>query len=509
MALSRQDENDILAYLAADPRVVSATLYDANISVPDLATLLGSTDALLFTTDSGQNSANDVVLGNLMADYVDAGRGLLLSTFTWNDPSNIGISGRVMTSGYSPFISPGTQGGGGVIDLNASNTLHPALANVHSFAAQYDNHAVTLDVGASMIAVYTDSALLLAENASGNVLGLSAFPSPGTSRGSIYLTGDYAVLVVNSLAYATGGTGSHHVTVDPDTDVFDVDFGNQLLLPGDYNADGYVDRADYTVWRNSLGQTGFAAYSGADGNGNGLIDKADYSVWKAHFGETRVITNLNVGNPIPLAGDYNSDGSVDRVDYTVWRNSLGQSGFAAYSGADGNGDSVVDKSDYSIWKSHFGETLLGTGGGSGSQDTLTSSLVATAGLRTESAEIGTALADIGNLDSTDVGELSRVEPVEVSRVERVADESIGISGLRTPASRRDGARRQLFAETARRLTLRDDALVAWLASRADDAWELGDSSARERADDWTADDSSDSFANAVDEALESLLAEAV
>jgi autotransporter-associated beta strand protein len=54
-------------------------------------------------------------------------------------------------------------------------------------------------------------------------------------------------------------------------------------LVGDYNHDGIVDAADYTVWRDSLGSTTNLA---ADGNGNGVIDAGDYDVWKMHFGQT-------------------------------------------------------------------------------------------------------------------------------------------------------------------------------------------------------------------------------
>ena len=52
----------------------------------------------------------------------------------------------------------------------------------------------------------------------------------------------------------------------------------QIVLPfilGDYNHNGVVDAADYTVWRDSLGKA-VAVGVGADGNGNGLIDAGDY-----------------------------------------------------------------------------------------------------------------------------------------------------------------------------------------------------------------------------------------
>lgn len=55
-------------------------------------------------------------------------------------------------------------------------------------------------------------------------------------------------------------------------------------LAGDYNDNGVVDAADYTVWRDSLGATGTGL--AADGNNNNVIDQADYNVWRTNFGQT-------------------------------------------------------------------------------------------------------------------------------------------------------------------------------------------------------------------------------
>ena len=57
----------------------------------------------------------------------------------------------------------------------------------------------------------------------------------------------------------------------------------QPRLPGDYNADGSVDAADFTTWQNTLGQV-VPRYSGADGNGSRVVDRADYSIWAGAFG---------------------------------------------------------------------------------------------------------------------------------------------------------------------------------------------------------------------------------
>ena len=54
------------------------------------------------------------------------------------------------------------------------------------------------------------------------------------------------------------------------------------LVPGDFNRDGTVNAADYSVWRDTLGQTGPAL--AADADDSGIVDSADYDVWKLHFG---------------------------------------------------------------------------------------------------------------------------------------------------------------------------------------------------------------------------------
>jgi hypothetical protein len=52
----------------------------------------------------------------------------------------------------------------------------------------------------------------------------------------------------------------------------------RVALAGDYNGDGSVNAADYTVWRNTQGS---ADDLRADGNGDGSVDQADYDLWKA------------------------------------------------------------------------------------------------------------------------------------------------------------------------------------------------------------------------------------
>jgi len=53
------------------------------------------------------------------------------------------------------------------------------------------------------------------------------------------------------------------------------------VLPGDYNQNGVVDAADYTVWRDNLGSDTAIVNDDTPG-----VMADDYDRWKAHFGET-------------------------------------------------------------------------------------------------------------------------------------------------------------------------------------------------------------------------------
>ncbi|MEN0110953.1 MAG: hypothetical protein AAF805_09540 [Planctomycetota bacterium] len=65
---------------------------------------------------------------------------------------------------------------------------------------------------------------------------------------------------------------------------------SRVLINGDYNGDGVVDAADYTVWRDARANVGNRWVG--DGSGNGEIDAADYVVWTSSF------TNRG-GSPVP------------------------------------------------------------------------------------------------------------------------------------------------------------------------------------------------------------------
>lgn len=66
-----------------------------------------------------------------------------------------------------------------------------------------------------------------------------------------------------------------------------------LKIPGDYNRDGVVDAADYTVWRDMLGQSGSGLV--ADGDGSGTVGEEDYAIWRENFGMGWASGDLTTG----------------------------------------------------------------------------------------------------------------------------------------------------------------------------------------------------------------------
>ena len=57
----------------------------------------------------------------------------------------------------------------------------------------------------------------------------------------------------------------------------------ELGIPGDFNADGNVDLADYTVWRDALGSSLVLANDLTPGS----VDADDYQLWRSFFGFIR------------------------------------------------------------------------------------------------------------------------------------------------------------------------------------------------------------------------------
>jgi hypothetical protein len=71
------------------------------------------------------------------------------------------------------------------------------------------------------------------------------------------------------------------------------------LLAGDYNSDGAVNAADYTVWRDNLGAPAGTLENDVDG---GVIGMAHYETWRSNYGAESAPMAFETAIPEPSAG---------------------------------------------------------------------------------------------------------------------------------------------------------------------------------------------------------------
>lgn len=103
----------------------------------------------------------------------------------------------------------------------------------------------------------------------------------------------------------SGFYGVYEITIDGQTFILDLTKGQSqyslAVAPCDYNADGLVDAADYTLWHDTLGST---ADLRADGNGNFIIDEGDFDVWKSLFGTSYAGAGQGSAAAVPEPGTW-------------------------------------------------------------------------------------------------------------------------------------------------------------------------------------------------------------
>jgi hypothetical protein len=178
---------DVQTYLSSFSDLAVIDIVDVRLSTPSLATLLNY-DAVLVWSDS--DFFNPVALGNILANYVDAGGGVVLATFSWYGPS-FDLEGRMMTD-YSPFVQAGDNLYT-TANLGTYDSSHPIMQGVTT-VSEYYRDDVTLATDAVQIAAWDDGVPFVATK--GRVVGMTLFPPP------LQWTGDVPTLIHNALLWS-------------------------------------------------------------------------------------------------------------------------------------------------------------------------------------------------------------------------------------------------------------------------------------------------------------------
>ena len=238
------DVNNLKTKLLNTNKFNSVDIFDAKTGTPTLSNLLNY-DAVLITSDLSY--ADPVSLGNVIADYIDAGGGVVNSLYSENSPRewivpgwgdvgiNLDLSSRFYTKNYNLFsIQPYTWGSPQNLGFKKIISSHPILNGVNTFSggeASYTSDGIpTLTSGSSVIASWSNDWPLVIVNddiGSSHVkrVDLNFYAiviSDGIDRslsgwfnGGWDASSDGALLIANSLLYVCNGLNTDPSFANP------------------------------------------------------------------------------------------------------------------------------------------------------------------------------------------------------------------------------------------------------------------------------------------------------
>jgi hypothetical protein len=161
-------------------------------------------DVLLVYSDV--EFGDPVALGDLLADYVDAGGALVLAVFAMNPTWS--LDGRFETDDYYAIPESTVAGNDGPIALGTFDALHPILSGVSAFSggtASLRPSGAGVHAQATEVASWSDGAPLVATRLVNGVrrVDLGFFP-PSSAVDLGLWSGDGDLLLANALLWAAG-----------------------------------------------------------------------------------------------------------------------------------------------------------------------------------------------------------------------------------------------------------------------------------------------------------------
>ncbi|MDZ7292746.1 MAG: S8 family serine peptidase [candidate division KSB1 bacterium] len=197
--------SDVQAKLMATGLFSSVTIIDAATTIPTLAQLRNY-DAVLVWRNL--RFLNDTQIGDVLADYVDSGGGVVLGMWAMVTPNT--IAGRFNSQNYW-VITPSDLSASGFASLGTVfDSSHPIMANVRSFnggSSSYRPGTTTLVSGATLIANWSDGKPLVATRIINGTRRVDLGFRPPSTDATVYgwdSSTDGARLLANALAWAAG-----------------------------------------------------------------------------------------------------------------------------------------------------------------------------------------------------------------------------------------------------------------------------------------------------------------
>jgi hypothetical protein len=199
--------NDVVTNIMGDPRIASVTGVVITGVTPTLAEMQVFDAVLVFTNSTPQNS---VLLGDNLADYVDAGGGAVLTMFAIRATvSNRTVEGRFMTDNYyciERSVGSSTTGNATLGTIHVPSS--PLVAGVVTFDGGTSSFRspAPLNANATRIADWSTGQILVAEriDLGGGRVDLGFFAvSQAASSASWLLSTDGEQLLRNAVVVAS------------------------------------------------------------------------------------------------------------------------------------------------------------------------------------------------------------------------------------------------------------------------------------------------------------------
>ena len=175
--------------LSAFPDLTTVDYINASITTPSLATL-SAYDAVIMMSET--LIANSGALGDVLADYVDAGGRVVQSVASFATGGGWELSGRFVTYDYGPFVHGGPEFMPHT--LGSFDAAHPVMAGVTVLTDGYPV-AVSLKPIATWIAAWDNGTPLVAVMGE-YVVGINDYVFENGN-----LTGDDVLLYHNAIVY--------------------------------------------------------------------------------------------------------------------------------------------------------------------------------------------------------------------------------------------------------------------------------------------------------------------
>lgn len=199
--------DDVVAKVTASGSFDSVTGINVKTMTPTLNEL-SAYHAVLVYSDS--SFFDGTALGDVLADYVDAGGGVTIATFAfWSSGQGLSIGGRLVSDGYLPFTQD-TQASPGGLTLVPIIVNHPLLNGVGSFnggTSSYHNTVLSITNGATLVAEWSNGEPLVGTltPSAGTVVGLNFYPPSTDARNDFWVAStDGGILMANALNYSAG-----------------------------------------------------------------------------------------------------------------------------------------------------------------------------------------------------------------------------------------------------------------------------------------------------------------